>query len=60
MEMESLYEAWEHFQELLRRCPHHGLPIWQQVQTFYNGISTSNHSMIDTTAEGTFWRKTPT
>ena len=27
-EMESLYEAWERFKELLRRCPHHALPIW--------------------------------
>ena len=23
MDMETLYEAWEHFKELLRRCPHH-------------------------------------
>ena len=25
---ESLYEAWERFKELQRRCPHHGLPDW--------------------------------
>ena len=24
---ESLYESWERFKELLRKCPHHGLPI---------------------------------
>ena len=60
IEMESLYEAWERFQELLRRCPHHGLPIWQQVQIFYNGISASNRSMIDAAAGGTLWRKTLT
>lgn len=23
---ESLYEAWERFKDLQRRCPHHGLP----------------------------------
>jgi len=25
---ESLYEAWERFKKLQRRCPHHGLPDW--------------------------------
>ncbi|XP_073127368.1 uncharacterized protein [Henckelia pumila] len=28
---ETLYEAWERFKELLRRCLHHGLPVWIQV-----------------------------
>ena len=31
MESETLYDAWERFKELLRKCPHHGLPIWLQV-----------------------------
>ncbi|GKU89504.1 hypothetical protein SLEP1_g3633 [Rubroshorea leprosula] len=35
---ESLYEAWERFKELLRQCPNHGLPVWLQVQTFYNAL----------------------
>ncbi|KAL0329272.1 UNVERIFIED_CONTAM: hypothetical protein Sradi_4913900 [Sesamum radiatum] len=26
---------------MLRRCPHHELPVWRQVQTFYNGITLS-------------------
>ena len=26
-DMESLYEAWERYKDLLRRCLHHGLPI---------------------------------
>lgn len=26
-DMESLYEAWERYKELLRKCPHHGLPV---------------------------------
>ena len=25
---ESLYETWDRFKELQRRCPHHGLPDW--------------------------------
>ena len=25
---ESIYEAWERYKELLRKFPHHGLPLW--------------------------------
>ena len=28
---ESLFEAWERWKELLRKCPHHGLPIIIQM-----------------------------
>ena len=30
-DQESLYEAWERFKDLLRKCPHHDLPMWMQV-----------------------------
>ncbi|XP_073120512.1 uncharacterized protein [Henckelia pumila] len=56
---ETLYEAWEHFKKLLRRCPHHGLPVWIQVQIFYNGLFFANRSTIDATSGGTIMRKTP-
>ena len=26
MEIESMYEAWERFKDLLRKCPHHEIP----------------------------------
>ncbi|KAI3826839.1 hypothetical protein L1987_00897 [Smallanthus sonchifolius] len=35
---ESLYEAWERFKNMLRKCPHHGLEVWLQVSSFYNGL----------------------
>ncbi|XP_024024835.1 uncharacterized protein LOC112092569 isoform X2 [Morus notabilis] len=59
VENESLYEAWECFKDLLRKCPHHGLPIWLQVQTFYNGSTAIIRNMIDAAAGGTIMRKTP-
>ncbi|KAG8476549.1 hypothetical protein CXB51_033524 [Gossypium anomalum] len=43
----------------LRRCPHHGLPLWLQVQTFYNGVNPSTRQMIDAAADGTINNKTP-
>lgn len=58
-DLETLYEAWERFKDLMRRCPHHDLPIWLQVQTFYNGLFPANRSMIDAAAGGTLMRKTP-
>ncbi|KAA3467650.1 Integrase, catalytic core [Gossypium australe] len=47
MDLETLYDAWERHKDLLRRCPHHGLPLWLQVQTFYNGVNPSTRRLID-------------
>ncbi|XP_073152284.1 uncharacterized protein [Henckelia pumila] len=58
-DQESLYEAWERFKELLRKCPHHELPPWLVVQTFYYGLFTVNRSSIDAAACGNLLRKTP-
>ena len=57
-EGESLYEAWERYKDLLRRCPHHNLPAWLQVQTFYNGLGATNMSMVDAAAGGALMSKT--
>ncbi|XP_073017528.1 uncharacterized protein [Primulina eburnea] len=57
-ELESLYEAWERYKDLLRRCPHHELPLGLVVQTFYYGLLTPNRTMIDAAACGNLLRKT--
>ena len=59
IDLETLYDAWEKYKDLLRRCPHHGLPLWLQVQTFYNGVNPSTRQMIDAAAGGTINNKTP-
>ena len=58
LDQESLYEAWERFKELLRKCPHHGLPLWSQIQTFYNRLSGATRNNIDAAAEGVLLSKT--
>ena len=58
-ETESLYEAWDRFKELLRKCPHHGIEIWEQIYIFYNGIYPTTRAMLDTAAGGTFMKKRP-
>ncbi|GKF71083.1 hypothetical protein Tco_0207197, partial [Tanacetum coccineum] len=35
---ETLYQAWEHFKELLLRCPQHYLTDMQEVILFYKGL----------------------
>ncbi|KAF7808222.1 uncharacterized protein G2W53_034965 [Senna tora] len=57
LDNESLYEAWERFKELLRKCPHHGLPKWLQVQTLYNGLSSEIRTSIDAAAGGALMSK---
>ncbi|KAI3461988.1 hypothetical protein Pfo_018651 [Paulownia fortunei] len=57
-DMESLHEAWERYKELLRRCPHHGLPEWLQVQTFYNGLGGATRTLVDAAAGGALMSKT--
>ena len=57
---EPLYEAWERFKDLLRKCPHHELPTWIQVQTFYNGLSQTSRKLVDAAAGGALMTKTAT
>ncbi|KAL5566989.1 hypothetical protein UlMin_030153 [Ulmus minor] len=58
-DQESLYKAWERFKDFLRKCPHHGLPLWMQVQTFYNGLLPNTQTMVDAASGGAFFNKTP-
>ncbi|KAL0448385.1 UNVERIFIED_CONTAM: hypothetical protein Slati_1394900, partial [Sesamum latifolium] len=51
LDRESLYDVWERFKSMLRKCPHHELPVWRQVQTFYNGVTLANRATIDAAAE---------
>ncbi|XP_031282977.1 uncharacterized protein LOC116141632 [Pistacia vera] len=57
-DMESIHEAWERYKDLLWRCPHHGLLIWSQVQTFYNGLLPNIQVMIDAANGGALNNKT--
>ncbi|KAH9743537.1 hypothetical protein KPL70_003340 [Citrus sinensis] len=60
LEDESLYEAWEKFKELLRRCSHHGIPCCIQLETFYNGLNPSTRLMVDASSNGALLSKSYT
>ncbi|XP_027169924.1 uncharacterized protein LOC113769792 [Coffea eugenioides] len=55
---ETLYETWERYRELQRKCPHHGLSDWLVVQTLYNGLTYPTKTHVDTAAGGALMGKT--
>ncbi|XP_073064020.1 uncharacterized protein [Primulina eburnea] len=58
-ELEQLYEAWERYKELLRKCPNHGFEDWVQIELFYNGLNGQTRTTVDATAGGTIFAKSP-
>ena len=56
---ETLFEAYERFKDLLRRCPHHGFDSWMRVQMMYNGLTYQTRQLIDAAAGGSLSNKYP-
>ncbi|GJW96520.1 phospholipase-like protein [Tanacetum coccineum] len=44
---ESLYQAWERYNDLLYKCPIHDINSHQKVNIFYKGLSTMNCQLLD-------------
>lgn len=55
---ESLYEAWQKYKELLRKCHNHQLPKWVQVQTLYNRLQPNTQAMVNIAGGGVIYYKT--
>nr|GEV81640.1 reverse transcriptase domain-containing protein [Tanacetum cinerariifolium] len=51
-------EAWEHFKEMLRACPHHGFLELTQIDTFYNGLNEKDQDSLNVAAGGNLLSKT--
>nr|GEU56548.1 reverse transcriptase domain-containing protein [Tanacetum cinerariifolium] len=43
---ESLFEAWEHYNLSIDRCPNHNMLLVTQIDTFYNGLTLSHRATI--------------
>lgn len=56
---ELLYDAWERFKDLLRRCPHDSIPDWLQIHIFYNELNEPSRTMIDVAVGGSLNSQTP-
>lgn len=56
---ETLYDAWERYTEMQRKCPNHGIPRWSIVFFFYHGLRDSVRLIINAAAQGSLMVKTP-
>ena len=56
-EEESLYNAWERFKRLLKRCPKHGIDLPTQMDIFYHAMNYTSKRIIDTSCGGAFKRR---
>ena len=54
---EVFYEAWEKLRDLLRQCPHHGIPKHEITQIFYDGLGAPDIYLPDAASGGTFMSK---
>ncbi|GJW97015.1 hypothetical protein Tco_0178823 [Tanacetum coccineum] len=44
---ETLYQAWERYNDMLYKCPTYDINSHQKVNIFYNGLGTMNHQFLD-------------
>ncbi|XP_073154034.1 uncharacterized protein [Henckelia pumila] len=58
-DFERLYEAWERYKYLLRRCPNNKFAYWEKIKLFYNGLNAPTRMSMDSAARGTIFAKDP-
>ena len=56
-EDESLYNAWERYTRLLKRCPMHKIYLTTQMDIFYHSMNYTSKGIIDAVCCGAFKRK---
>ena len=54
---ESLFNAWERYKRLLKRCPNHGIDLTTQMDIFYHSMNYTFKGIIDAACCGAFKRK---
>ena len=56
-EYESLYNAWEKYKRLLKRCHMHGIDLTTQMDIFYHAMNYASKGIIDASCCGAFKRR---
>jgi hypothetical protein len=51
----TIAEAWEHLQDYISACPHHGMEEWFIIQSFYHGLIRTAHEHMNATSGGSFF-----
>ncbi|XP_050229274.1 uncharacterized protein LOC126678418 [Mercurialis annua] len=55
---EPFHEAWERFKMLLAQCPHHCFDELLLTQMFFEGLTMSGQTLVETASEGSYGEKT--
>nr|GEV68054.1 hypothetical protein [Tanacetum cinerariifolium] len=55
---ETFREAWDHFKEILRACPHHRFSELTQIDTFYNDLTEQDQDSLNAASGGYLLNKT--
>ncbi|XP_015947501.1 uncharacterized protein LOC107472491 [Arachis duranensis] len=50
MEAEPIYEAWERYKALVRKCPPAMFNEWEKLQNFYEGLTLKSQEALDHSA----------
>ncbi|GJT93147.1 hypothetical protein Tco_1081992 [Tanacetum coccineum] len=56
---ETFSEAWDHFKDLLQKCPHHGFSKLHQIDKFYNALTQSDQDSLNVAIGGNLLNRTP-
>jgi hypothetical protein len=56
---ESIINGYTRFRGLIDHCPHHELPPWLVLHTFYGGLSDENRNEVDMASQGVFMERSP-
>jgi len=57
---ENLYDAWERYKLLLKRCPRHNFSEQEVTFIFTNDLKTQTRIMLDASTGGSMKNKTTT
>ena len=52
-----MFNAWERFKQLLRRCPKHKIEKMTQMHIFYHSMNYTSKGTVDAASGGAFRRK---
>nr|GEV71993.1 DNA-directed DNA polymerase [Tanacetum cinerariifolium] len=44
---ETFSKAWDHFKDLIHKCPHHGFLELHKIDTFYNSLTQSDQDSLN-------------
>ena len=56
-ENESLYNAWERYKRLLKKCPMHGIDLTTRMDIFYHAMNYTFKGIINVACCGAFKKK---